>query len=30
MNEGQIVVPLIIATAVGLFIGPRLWILFRK
>jgi hypothetical protein len=30
MEIGQIVVPLLIAAAVGIFIGTRLWIMFRK
>ena len=30
MNEGQFVVPILIASAVGIFIGTRIWILFKK
>jgi len=30
MEEGQIIVPIIIAVAVGIFVGTRIWILFRK
>lgn len=29
-NLGQYVVPIVIASAVGIFIGIRLWILFKK
>ncbi|KEQ56917.1 hypothetical protein AAA799P11_00113 [Marine Group I thaumarchaeote SCGC AAA799-P11] len=30
MEEGQIIVPLLIAAAVGIFVGTRLWIMFKK
>jgi hypothetical protein len=30
MNEGQIIVPLLIILAVGIFVGTRIWIFFRK
>ena len=30
MNEGQIIVPLLIILAVGIFVGTRIWISFRK
>jgi hypothetical protein len=30
MNEGQIIVPLLIILAVGIFVGTRIWIAFRK
>ncbi len=30
MEEGQIIVPLFIALAVGIFVGTRIWIMFRK
>ena len=29
-NLGQYIVPIVIASAVGIFIGTRLWILFKK
>lgn len=30
MDEGQVIVPLLIAIAVGTFVGTRLWIMFKK
>jgi hypothetical protein len=30
MEEGQIIVPLLIALAVGIFGGTRIWMMFRK
>jgi hypothetical protein len=30
MNEGEIVVPLLIISAVGIFVGTRIWMVFRK
>ena len=30
MNEGEIIVPLLIISAVGIFVGTRIWIAFRK
>jgi len=30
MEEGQIIVPLLIALAVGIFVGTRIWMMFRK
>jgi hypothetical protein len=30
MNEGQIIVPLLIILAVGIFVGTRIWIAFKK
>jgi len=30
MEEGQIIVPLLIVSAIGIFIGSRIWRLFRK
>jgi bifunctional DNA-binding transcriptional regulator/antitoxin component of YhaV-PrlF toxin-antitoxin module len=30
MEEGQIIVPALIAIAVGIFVGTRIWILFKK
>ncbi|WP_420545586.1 hypothetical protein [Nitrosopumilus sp.] len=30
MDEGQIIVPLLIVLAVGLFVGSRIWIMFKK
>jgi hypothetical protein len=30
MNEGEIVVPLLIILAVGIFVGTRVWMAFRK
>jgi len=30
MEEGQIIVPLLIALAVGIFVGFRIWMLFKK
>jgi hypothetical protein len=30
MEEGQIIVPLLIVLAVGIFVGSRIWIMFRK
>jgi len=30
MEEGQIIIPILIVAAVGIFVGSRLWILFKK
>lgn len=30
MEEGQIIVPIIIASAVAIFVGSRIWMAFRK
>ena len=30
MDEGQIIVPLLIVLAVGIFVGTRIWIMFKK
>jgi hypothetical protein len=30
MDEGQIIVPVLIVTAVGIFVGTRVWMMFRK
>jgi len=30
MDEGQIIVPILIASAVGIFVGTRIWMMFRK
>ena len=30
MNEGQIIVPLLIILAVGIFVGTRIWIAFKN
>ncbi len=30
MNEGEILVPLFIIAAVGIFVGTRIWMAFRK
>ena len=30
MEEGQIIVPLLIAAAVGIFVGARIWMMFKK
>jgi hypothetical protein len=30
MDEGEILVPLLIVLAVGIFVGTRIWIVFRK
>jgi hypothetical protein len=30
MNEGEIIVPVLIILAVGIFVGTRIWMLFRK
>jgi len=30
MEEGQIIAPLLIVTAVGIFVGSRIWRLFKK
>jgi len=30
MDEGQIIVPILIALGVGIFVGTRIWIMFRK
>jgi len=30
MEEGQIIVPLLIVLAVGIFVGSRIWLMFRK
>lgn len=30
MEEGQILVPLLVILAVGIFVGSRIWIMFKK
>ena len=30
MNEGEILVPLLIVAAVGIFVGTRIWIAFKS
>jgi hypothetical protein len=30
VDEGQIIVPLLIALAAGIFVGTRIWMMFRK
>lgn len=30
MEEGQIIIPLLIVAAVGIFVGTRIWIMFKK
>ena len=30
MNEGEILVPLLIIAAVGIFVGSRIWMAFRN
>jgi hypothetical protein len=30
MEEGKIIVPLLIVLAVGIFVGSRIWIMFRR
>jgi len=30
MNEGEIIMPLLIVLAVGIFVGSRIWMAFRK
>jgi len=30
MNEGDIIIPVLIILSVGIFVGTRLWIVFRK
>ena len=30
MNEDEIIIPILIILAVGIFIGTRLWVVFRK
>jgi hypothetical protein len=30
MDEGQIIVPVLIVAAVGIFVGARVWMMFRK
>jgi len=30
MTEGEIIVPLLIVLAVGIFAGSRIWMMFRK
>ena len=30
MNEGEIIVPLLIVLAVGIFVGTRIWMAFRN
>ncbi len=30
MNEGEIIIPLLIVLAVGILIGTRIWIVFKK
>jgi len=29
-NIGKIVIPILIISAVGIFVGSRIWMLFRK
>jgi hypothetical protein len=30
MGEGSFIVPLLIILAVGIFVGTRIWIMFKK
>jgi hypothetical protein len=30
MDEGQFIIPALIVLAVGIFIGTRIWIMFRR
>jgi hypothetical protein len=30
MDEAQVIVPILIVLAVGIFIGTRIWIMFKK
>jgi len=30
MEEGQVIVPLLIVAAIGIFVGSRIWMTFRK
>jgi hypothetical protein len=30
MNEGEIIIPILIILAVGIFVGTRIWMAFRK
>jgi len=30
MEIGQIIIPVLIVLAVGIFVGTRIWIMFRK
>jgi len=30
MEEGQVIVPLLIIVAIGIFVGSRIWMMFRK
>jgi len=30
MTEGEIIVPVIIALGVGILVGTRMWMMFRK
>ncbi len=30
MNEGEIIIPILIILAVGIFVGTRIWMVFRK
>jgi hypothetical protein len=30
MNEGDIIIPVLIALSVGIFVGTRIWMAFRK
>jgi len=30
MEEGQIIIPLLIVLAVGIFAGSRIWMMFKK
>jgi hypothetical protein len=30
MEQGEIIVPALIVLAVGIFVGSRIWIMFRK
>jgi len=30
MEEGQVIVPLLIVAAIGIFVGSRIWMMIRK
>jgi len=30
MEEEQVIVPLLIVVAIGIFVGSRIWMMFRK
>jgi hypothetical protein len=30
MEEGQVIVPILIVLAVGIFVGTRVWLMFKK